>query len=208
MKTKFSQFPSGSKVGSLEHPKNASLVVRSPVVAPKKFQHISLSTGHVCEQDFSETPENMRNSCKENFDEIMQFPEGKVMMARHSGEWPARFTLDGTNLMVELFRSDDKAMKDVPEVWFGVAVDASQGFPLWQLLHHKAVEYGLPSVRGRRLNMPNSPWIAAALNQKINLKSIGLDDIVQRFFLQGWVGQYEVMIALGFSEWLISRQSK
>lgn len=149
MKTNFSQFSSGSKAGSLEHPKNAGSVVRSPVVAPKKFQHITLSTGHVCEQDFSEIPEIIRNLCKVNFDEIMKFPNGKVMITRPEGEWPARFTLDGTNLLVELFRSDDKAMKNVPEIWFGVAVDASRGVTLWQLLQQKVVEYGLPSVRGR-----------------------------------------------------------
>jgi len=142
------------------------------------------------------------------FDCRVNIPEGKVIITRPEGEWPARFTLDGANLLVELFRSDDQAMHDVPEVWFGVAVDASQGVALWQLLHQKAVEYGELSIPALGLKMPSSPWIAAVLNQKIDLNSMSLDIAIQRFSLQSWVGQYETLTALSFSEWLISRQSK
>jgi hypothetical protein len=208
MKTNISQSPSGSKVNNFGQPMNAGSVVRSPVVAPKRFSHITLNTGHVSEQFFSEIPGLIKTLWMVNFDDVMLTPEGKVMIVRPEGEWPARFTLDGTNLLVELFRFDDKAMHDVPEVWFGVAVDASQGVALWQLLHQKAVEYGEPLAPGLGLKMPNNPWIAAALNQKIDLNSMGFDGFIQRFVLQSWVRKFETMTALGFAEWLISRQSK
>lgn len=175
---------------------------------PKFFNHTTINSRHGIIQELSKFTDDEKALCFKYFVEYITNADSEPSVAWAGYEWPARFGLDESNLLVELFHTEDKERKGIPELWIGVALDASRSESLWNLLYRKAYKHGSVSNRERALELPKTPWVAAVLNSEMELNSINMKRISERLILQSSAGQFEIFVAIGFAEWVKSKNSK
>lgn len=174
---------------------------------PKLLIHKTINTKHSVSQDLSKFTDDERALCLEYFVDYINNPDCEPSVAWAGYEWPARFILNESNLLVELFHLEDKARKGIPELWFGVALDVSRSESLWNLLYGKAYKYGWVKHTELPIKLPKSPWIAAVLNYDMEPNSINMKRMTERFILQSNAGPFEMFVAIGFAEWMKSKIS-
>ena len=182
---------------------------KSILEIPKYFKHITFNTGHISNDYWSvENNEVSMGVC--DFITRALISEGLTVVRLQKKDWPLRLTVDGANLMAEIYLPQDRPKNNPPAISFGVAVDASRGEKLWQALHHRAGQYALKAgvpkhflcLAGDANAPPEEPWIAAVLAADIE-RVVKEPDWLESFLqLSLLAAPFESNLAWGFVEWV------
>ena len=182
---------------------------KSIVEIPKYFKHITFNTGHVSD-DYWDAENNVVSMEMSNFISKTLITEGLSVVPLQKKNWPLRLSVDGTNLMTEMYVPQDRPKNNPFAICFGVAVDAYRGEKLWQALHDRAeqgaLKLGIPKqllcLAGDSDEPPKEPWIAALLTVDIERALKDPEWYESYVQLMCMAAQFESSLAWGFAEWL------
>ena len=177
---------------------NAQENISKKYLQVKAFSHISLHSGHVCTQPWTDISQQSMRACR---DLIIDSREtGWTRMILDKKIYPVYIHLDGSNLLGKLYLPSKNIKSDHPAVVFAVAAVAENGEQLWRKLHEWSGQLALTNPDCK----PTVPWVAA---MPMPPRDMGMPSLLEYLELMTWVGDFERVMAFSFSSYFYSKDN-
>lgn len=163
----------------------------------KVFSHISLHSGHVCNQPWTEISQQSMNACRDLI--VSSRKTGWTGLILDKKNYPLHIHLDGSNLQCKLFLPGAVQINTQPAVLFAVAVDAANGELAWRKIHEWSGQLALTNPDCK----PSVPWVAAMPMPPNDMR---MPSLLEYLEMMTWVADFERVMAFAFASYLSSKK--
>jgi hypothetical protein len=166
-------------------------------VAPTRFQHITFTTGHSCDQPREAVPADVSARLSKLIAESLA-NGGWTSLQRFGFDSHLHVSTFGTTLLAELYLPCKNPQAAEPAIRIGISAGSCSGTDGWKQLRAHALHV----AEDVPLNPPAHPWIAAVVDLSALLAIRDINQLAAYMAMMQWAGDFERCLAWAFVNWL------